>query len=174
MQSFFFSSPSYFQNISPTTKAETASLDTIQKRAIRLIDGSALTDSLDSLAHRRNVSALSLYYRYYHGRCSDESIIPPKACFARSTRFADSQHSLAGKLEKRRTTSFVNTFVPMTSRNWNYLPASILQSSNLQNPGSQTPTAPPSHLINVPFSSVMQGSFEIHRSRIFLVRPFLH
>ena len=58
-----------------------ATLDTIQKRAIRLIDDSSLTDSLDSLAHRRNVSALSLYYRYYHGRCSDELklIISPKA-----------------------------------------------------------------------------------------------
>ena len=49
-----------------------------------------------------------------------------------------------------------------------------LQSSNLQNPGSQTPTPPPSHLINFPFSSVIQGSFEIHRGCIILVRPFLH
>ena len=63
------------------SKLSLASLDTIQKRAIRLIDDSALTDSLDALAHRRNVSALSLYYRYYHGGCSDElkSVIPPKA-----------------------------------------------------------------------------------------------
>ena len=85
--------------------------------------------------HRRNVSALSLYYRYYHGRCSDElkSIIPPKACFVRSTRFADSKHSFAVKLEKCWTTSFANTFVPMTSRNWNSLPASIFPSThNLQ------------------------------------------
>ena len=117
------------------SKYSLASLDTIQKRAIRLIDHSALTDSLDSLAQRRNVSALSLYYRYYHGRCSDElkSIIPPKACFARSTCFADSQHSFPVKLEKCRTTSFANTFVPMTSRNWNSLPASIFPSTyNLQ------------------------------------------
>ena len=87
-------------------------LDTIQKRAIRLIDDSSLTDSLDSLTHRRNVSALSLYYRFYHGMCSDElkSIIPPEACFARSTRFADSQHPFAVKLEKCRTTSFANDF----------------------------------------------------------------
>ena len=58
-----------------------ATLDTIQKRAIRLIDDSALTDSLDSLAHRRNVSAFSLYYRYNQGGCSDESksIIPPQS-----------------------------------------------------------------------------------------------
>ena len=54
------------------SKYSLATLDTIQKRAIRRIDDSSLTDSLDSLAHRRNVSALSFYYRYYHGRCSDE------------------------------------------------------------------------------------------------------
>ena len=46
-----------------------------------------------------------------------KSIIPPKACFAHSTRFADSQNSFAVKLEKCRTTSFANTFIPMTSRN---------------------------------------------------------
>ena len=96
----------------------------------KLIDDSSLTDSLDSLAHRRNVSALSLYYRYYHDRCSDElkSVIPLKACFARSTRFTDSQQSFVVKLEKSRTTSFANTFVPMNS-----LPASIFPSNyNLQ------------------------------------------
>ena len=53
--------------------------------------------------------------------------------FTRSTRFADSQHSFAVKLEKCRTTSFANMFVPMTSRNWNSLPASIFPSTyNLQ------------------------------------------
>ena len=58
-------------------------LDAIQRRAIRLIGDPALTDTLDSLVHRRSVSALSLFYRYYHGFCSDEikSIIPPKASF---------------------------------------------------------------------------------------------
>ena len=77
------------------SKYSLANLDTIQKRAVRLIDDYALTDSLDSLAHRRNVSALSIFYRYYHGLCSDElkSVIPPKACFAHSMRFADSQPS---------------------------------------------------------------------------------
>ena len=78
---------------------------------------------------------LSLYYRYYNGRCSDElrSVIPPKACFARSTRFAESQHSFAVKLEKCRTTSFANTFVSMTSKNWNSPPASVFPSTyNLQ------------------------------------------
>ena len=55
-------------------------LDAIQRRAVRLIDDSALTDCLDSLAYRRNVSALSFFYRDYpQGRCSDDlkSVIPP-------------------------------------------------------------------------------------------------
>ena len=101
-----------------------------------------------SLAHRRNVSALSLYYRYYHGRCSDElkSVIPPKACFACSTRFADSQHSFAVKSEKCRTTTSANKFVPMTSRNWNSLLASIFPSSyNLQTFKTQVHNHPRLH-----------------------------
>ena len=65
------------------------------------------------------------------------------------------------------------TVYSMTDSTLYYL-SEHLQSSNLQNPGSQTPTPPPSHLINFPFSSVMQGSFEIHRGCIILVRPFLH
>ena len=113
-------------------------------------------------------------------RCSDElkSVTPPKGCFTRSTRFADSQHSFAVKLEKCRSTSFANTFVPMTSKSWNSLPASIFPSTyNLQTfktPGAQTPTPPASHLINFSFSSVMQGSFEIHRGCVILVRLFLY
>ena len=46
------------------SKHSLATLDSIQKRAIKLIGDPALTNSLDSLAHRRTISALSLYYRY--------------------------------------------------------------------------------------------------------------
>ena len=69
-------------------------LDAIQRRAIRLISDPAITDTLDFLAHRRSVSALSLFYRYYYGFCSDEikSIILPKASFSRNTRFSKIQH----------------------------------------------------------------------------------
>ena len=46
-------------------------LDAIQRRAIRLIGDPALTDTLDDLAHRRSVSALFVFYRYYHGFCPE-------------------------------------------------------------------------------------------------------
>ena len=39
-------------------------LDSIQRKAIRLIDDPVLTGRLPSLAHRRAVGDLSLFYRY--------------------------------------------------------------------------------------------------------------
>ena len=85
-------------------------LDAIQRRAIRLLGDPALTDTLDSIAHRRSVSTLSLFYTYYHGFCSDEikSIIPPKTAFARNTRFSKIQHPYALKLDTNRTNAFAN------------------------------------------------------------------
>ena len=74
------------------SKHSLATLDAIQKGAIKQIGDPALTSTLDSLAHRKTISALSLYYRYYtHGVCSVElkSIIPPEAIFARNMRFSN-------------------------------------------------------------------------------------
>ena len=46
-------------------------LNKLQKRICRTT-GPSLAASLDPLAHRRNVGSLSLFYRYYFGRCSSE------------------------------------------------------------------------------------------------------
>ena len=46
-------------------------LDIQQKRVCRTV-GATLTASLESLAHHRNVTSLSLFYKYYLGRCSTE------------------------------------------------------------------------------------------------------
>ena len=94
-------------------KHSLATLDAIQKRAIKLIGDPALTNSVDSLAHRRTISALSLYYRYYNVICSVElkSIIPPKSLFTRNTRFWNAQHPFAVKLDKNRTSAFANSFI---------------------------------------------------------------
>ena len=117
------------------SKHSLATLDAIQKQAIKLIADLALTNSLDSLAHRRTISALSLYYRYYHGVYSLElkSIISPKAVFTRNMRFSNAQHPFAVKLDKNRTSAFANSFIPMTSRDWNTPPAPVSPATyNLQ------------------------------------------
>ena len=46
-------------------------LDKLQKRICRTV-GPSLATSLEPLAHRRNVVSLSLFYRYYFGRCSSD------------------------------------------------------------------------------------------------------
>ena len=46
-------------------------LDKPQKQICRTA-GPSLAASLEPLAHRRNVASLSLFYRYYFGRCSSE------------------------------------------------------------------------------------------------------
>ena len=45
--------------------------DKLQKRICRSA-GPSLAASFEPLAHRQNVASLSLFYRYYFGRCSSE------------------------------------------------------------------------------------------------------
>ena len=46
-------------------------LDKLQKQIFRTV-GPSVAASLEPLAHHRNVANLSLFYRYYFGRCSSE------------------------------------------------------------------------------------------------------
>ena len=46
-------------------------LDKLQKRICRTVAPS-LVVSLEPLAHLQNVASISLFYRYYFGRCSSE------------------------------------------------------------------------------------------------------
>jgi hypothetical protein len=69
-------------------------LDSVQNKFIRLVNNPALTDCLSSLSSRRDVSSLCLFYRYFHGHCSEKlhSLIPPLPTFNRSIRFASASH----------------------------------------------------------------------------------
>ena len=46
-------------------------LDKLQRQICRTV-GPSLAPSLEPLAHHQNVASLSLFYRYYFGRCSSE------------------------------------------------------------------------------------------------------
>ena len=68
-------------------------LHKLQKRICRTI-GPSLAPSAEPLAHRRNVASLSLFYRYYFGRCSSElaQLVPLPFSRGRSTRYSDRLH----------------------------------------------------------------------------------
>ena len=68
-------------------------LDKLQKRICRTV-GPSFAAFLEPLAHRRNVASLSLFYRYYFGRCSSElaQLVPLPFSRGRSTRYSDRLH----------------------------------------------------------------------------------
>ena len=68
-------------------------LGEVQKRICRAV-GPSLADSLETLAHRRNVASFSLFYRHNFGRCSLEQALLVPLPFSRgsSTRYPDRMH----------------------------------------------------------------------------------
>ena len=63
-------------------------LDRVQEMAKVLINDNKISNSIDSMEHCHNVACVSLFYRYYNGRCSHEirGLIPDNHIFLRSTR----------------------------------------------------------------------------------------
>ena len=98
-------------------------LDKLQKRICRTV-GPAVAASLERLAHRRNVASLSLFYRYYRGRCSSElaQLVPLPYSRGRSTRYSDRLHDFSVTIPRCYKDVYVNSFFPRTARLWNSLP----------------------------------------------------
>ena len=98
-------------------------LDKLQKRICRIV-GPSLAASLEPLAHRRNVARLSLFYRYYFGRCSSElaQLVPLPFSRGRSTRYSDRLHDFSVTIPRCYKDVYVNSFFPRTAKLWNSLP----------------------------------------------------
>ena len=78
----------------------------------------------EPLAHRRNVSSLSLFCRHYFGRCSSELAQPvllPFSC-GRSTCYFDRLHDFFVTILRCYKDHYVNSSFPCTARLWNSLP----------------------------------------------------
>ena len=87
-------------------------LDKLQKRICRIV-GPLLAASLEPLAHRRNVASLSLFYRYYFGRCSSElaQLVPLPFSRGRSTRYSDCMIFLSPFLDVTRMSMSTVSFL---------------------------------------------------------------
>ncbi|CAK1599496.1 unnamed protein product [Parnassius mnemosyne] len=77
-------------------------LDRIQRRAARIVDDRVLSDRLDSLALRRDVASLSIFFRIYHGECSEEfssasELISRRGVFSRRQYGSVEQLSATGE-----------------------------------------------------------------------------
>ena len=97
-------------------------LDKLQKRICMTV-GPSLAAFLEPLAHRRNVTSLSLFYRYYFGRCSSElaQLVPLLYFRGRSTRYSDRLHDFSVAIPRSYKDVFV--FFSRSAGLWNFLPA---------------------------------------------------
>ena len=86
--------------------------------------------SLETLAHHRNVTSLSLFYSYYFCRCSSQlaELVPlPDSCGS-STRYSNRFHDFSVTFPRCYKDFHVNSFFPRTARLWNSLPAELIDT----------------------------------------------
>ena len=98
-------------------------LDKLQKRISRIV-GPSLAISLEPLAYRRNVASLTLFSRYYFGRCSSEraELVSLPYFRGRYTRYSDRLHDFSVTIPRCYKDVYVNSLFPGTARLWNSLP----------------------------------------------------
>ena len=97
-------------------------LGKLQKRISRTV-GPSHAAFLEPLAHRRNVASLSVFYRYYFGRCSSEltQLVRLPYSRGRSTGYSDRSHDFSVTIPRFYKDVYVNSFFPRTARLWNSL-----------------------------------------------------
>ena len=92
----------------------------MQERAVSLV-GSGPSAGLQALSHSRDVASLSLFYKYYYGKCSSElvDLVPPKRVTARSTRFSEQMQRHTVNSPICRTKFYQLSFFSRTAALWN-------------------------------------------------------
>ena len=87
--------------------------------------GPLLVASLELVVHRRNMTSLGLFYRYYFGRCSLElaQLVPLPFSRGRSACCSDRLHDFFVTIPRcfKDKDVYVNSFCPCTARLWNSL-----------------------------------------------------
>ena len=101
-------------------------LDKIQKLIFSSV-GTSLAASLKTLAHRRNVASVSLFFRYYSDRSSSElelvDLVPRPHSRERSTTYSNRLHDFPVNIRRSYEDIHVNNFFLHTAGLWNYFPA---------------------------------------------------
>ena len=73
---------------------------------------------LNPMAHCQNAASLSLFYRYYIGRCSSElaQLVSLPFCRARSTRYFDRLHDFSITIARCHKDVYAKSFFPRRAR----------------------------------------------------------
>ena len=93
--------------------------DELQKRVYRFV-GPLLAACLEPWTYHRSVTSLSLFCRYYSGRCSSELVSLPSSC-GRSTRYVNRLHDFSVVICRCYKYFYSNSFFLCAARMWNCL-----------------------------------------------------
>jgi hypothetical protein len=106
-------------------------LDSIQRRAVRIIRNDSITKNLDPLQHRRDVADLTIFYQYFHGLCSKDTraLMPSSKQYMRTTRESSSAHKFCVELKTSRTVVNQSDFFTRTALKWNELPPDVFPNT---------------------------------------------
>ena len=87
------------------------------------IVGPLLAASLEPLVHRQNVASLSLFCRYYFGRClfGLPELVPLSYSREMSTRYSNRLQDFSINIPRCYKHVYVNSLFPTTSILWNSL-----------------------------------------------------
>ena len=98
-------------------------LDKLQQWICRTV-GPSLAASLEPLTHLRNVTSLSLFYRYYFGSCSSElaELVSLPFSEGRSSHYFDRLHDFSVAIRTCYKHVYVNSFFHCTGILGNSLP----------------------------------------------------
>ena len=93
-------------------------LDKLQKHMICRTVALSLAASLEPLAHCQNVASLSLFYRYYFGRCSSElaQLVPLPYSWGRPTCYSERSDDFSVTIPCCYKVIYVNSLFPYTAR----------------------------------------------------------
>ena len=97
-------------------------LGRVQYRLVNLI-GPVLSSTLQPLSHRRVLASPTLFYKYNHGRCSQElsSLLPNQCLSVILTRFSERSHQYAVDISRCKRKFYRTSLFPRTVRFWNPL-----------------------------------------------------
>ena len=92
-------------------------LDKLQKRICRTATP-LFSACLETLAHSRNEPSLSLFYKYYFGRCWSQlaQLVPLPYSRGRSTCYSERLHHFSVTILRCYKDVYVSSFFPLTTR----------------------------------------------------------